>query len=387
MQAVILAAGKGTRMSPLGAKPLLKIAGKTILEHNLSALEGIEEVIIVVGHRGKEVMDFLEKIKKQFNFTISTVEQKDSLGTYHALLQARPLLKDTFLVMNGDDLYHRQDMVPCLKDDLSILAREVSDPSRFGILESEKGFLKKIVEKPASPESNLANTGLFVLDEEIFLLDVKKSPRGEWELTDAVNMLAQKRNVVIQKSSGWLPIGYPWDLLEANEAVLKNQKGGGGGEVEKNVVLKNSVFAGKNTLIRSGAYIEGPVFIGEDCVIGPNCYIRSFTSIGNDCKIGNGVEVKNCVIGDHVSIGHLSYFGDSILGNNINIGAGTIAANLRHDQQTIKVKVNGKLVDTRRRKFGCIIGDRVHTGIHTTLYPGRKLSFNTLPGEIVREDK
>jgi bifunctional UDP-N-acetylglucosamine pyrophosphorylase/glucosamine-1-phosphate N-acetyltransferase len=105
--------------------------------------------------------------------------------------------------------------------------------------------------------------------------------------------------------------------------------------------------------------------------------------------VGNAVEVKNCVIGDHVSIGHLSYFGDSVFGCGINIGAGTIAANLRHDNASVKSIVKGQVVDTGRRKMGAVIGDNVHTGIHTSIYPGRKIwpGKATLPGEIVSADK
>lgn len=124
--------------------------------------------------------------------------------------------------------------------------------------------------------------------------------------------------------------------------------------------------------------------IGSGCVIGPNCFIRPGTAIGDRCKVGNAVEIKNSIIGDRSSVGHLSYIGDSILGSEVNIGGGTITANLRHDQATVSVRVNGVLVDTSRRKFGAVIGDRVHTGIHTSIYPGRLLGNDTFPGEIVK---
>jgi len=383
LQAVVLAAGKGTRMHPLRQpKPLLKIAGKTVLEHTLSCLEGFEEVIIVVGHEGDKIKEFLEK--GNFKSRISTVEQKSQKGTFDALLQARPLLKGKFLVMNGDDIYSKEDISSSMSHELCILAREVEDFRRFGILETRNSFLSRIIEKPRDSNSRLANTGLFVLNKEIFDSVPEKSERGEFELTDAVNKLAEKRQIAVEKSSSWIPIGYPWSLLEANEILLKGLKGEINGKVEGSTTLKGNVSIGKGSLVKSGACIEGPVSIGENCIIGPNCFIRPFTSIGNSCKIGSAVELKNSILGDNVSIGHLSYFGDSILGSNINIGAGTIAANLRHDKETVKVQVNSSMVDTKRRKFGCIIGDSVHTGIHTSICPGRKLEKNTLPGEVVK---
>jgi bifunctional UDP-N-acetylglucosamine pyrophosphorylase/glucosamine-1-phosphate N-acetyltransferase len=128
--------------------------------------------------------------------------------------------------------------------------------------------------------------------------------------------------------------------------------------------------------------------IGENCTIGPNCFIRSCTTIGNDSKVGNAVEIKNSIIGDNTSIGHLSYVGDSVIGDYVNLGAGTITANLRHDDKNISSPVKGDMVDSGRRKLGAIIGDNVHTGINTSIYPGRKIwpEKTTLPGEIVSKD-
>ena len=128
--------------------------------------------------------------------------------------------------------------------------------------------------------------------------------------------------------------------------------------------------------------------IGTNCKIGPNCYIRGNTSIGDGCHIGQSVEIKNCVILSKTNVGHLSYVGDSVLGERVNFGAGTTTSNLRHDGKNHRSEVNGRVIDTGRRKFGTIVGDRVHTGINTSIYPGRKFwpDTTTLPGEIVRRD-
>jgi NDP-sugar pyrophosphorylase family protein len=152
---------------------------------------------------------------------------------------------------------------------------------------------------------------------------------------------------------------------------------------EKNVMISKEAVIKKGTIIKSGSCIEGKVYIGEDCVIGPNCYIRNGSVIENNCKIGASVEIKNSIIGSGTNINHLSYVGDSIIGENCNLGAGTITANLRHDNLTIKVKVKDKLIDTGKIKLGAIIADNVKTGIGTLIYPGRKVLENTLPGEKV----
>ena len=148
------------------------------------------------------------------------------------------------------------------------------------------------------------------------------------------------------------------------------------GEVEENVVMKGAVRIGKNTLVRSGAYIEGPVIIGQDCVIGPNCYIRPATAIGDGCHIGNAVEVKNCIIMRNSKLPHHNYFGDSVIGEDCNFGAGTKVANLRLDKAEIKVAN----INTGRRKLGAIIGDRVETGINASINVGSVIGNNTFIG-------
>jgi len=184
-------------------------------------------------------------------------------------------------------------------------------------------------------------------------------------------------------------VGYPWDLIEANSVLVSEIKNDIKGKVEKNVTVKGKLKTGKGTEILSGTYIKGNVIIGENCLIGPNCYLRGNTSIGNDCHIGQAVEIKNSVIMDNAKVPHLSYIGDSVIGENSNLGAGTITANLKHDNRNVRSVVKGKIVDTGRRKFGTIIANDVHTGINTTIYPGRKIwpGVGTLPGKIIDKDK
>jgi len=184
-------------------------------------------------------------------------------------------------------------------------------------------------------------------------------------------------------------IRYPWDLLRANElavAALAGQRLHG--DVHPLAVIEGVIHLGKGSRILPGVFIEGNVIIGENCKIGPNCYLRGNTSIGDSCHIGQSVEIKNCLILSHTNVGHLSYIGDSILGERVNLGAGTTVSNLRHDGRNHRSMVRGELIDTGRRKFGTIIGDKVHTGIQTSIYPGRKLwpETSTRPGEIVQHD-
>jgi len=189
---------------------------------------------------------------------------------------------------------------------------------------------------------------------------------------------------------------HEWDLLRANELYVASLPTDFDSLVKKHIegdihplaVIDGYVQIGKGTRILPGVYIEGNVIIGENCKIGPNCYLRGNTSIGDNCHIGQSVEIKNSIIRSNTNVGHLSYVGDSVLGTKVNLGAGTMTSNLRHDGKNHRSMVNGALIDTGRRKLGAIIGNGVHTGINTSIYPGRKLFPNTStrPGEIVQHD-
>jgi UDP-N-acetylglucosamine diphosphorylase / glucose-1-phosphate thymidylyltransferase / UDP-N-acetylgalactosamine diphosphorylase / glucosamine-1-phosphate N-acetyltransferase / galactosamine-1-phosphate N-acetyltransferase len=390
LKAVILVAGKSTRTHPLTLskpKPLLKIANTTLLEYNLNQLVGlVEEVILVVGYKKEMIKDmFGDSFKK---VKITYVEQIEQNGTGGALLSVKNHLKGKFLVMNGDDLFSKKDIKRCLKHNFCILGKEVADLYRFGEVVANDDVVQKIIEKP-NKDLGVANTGIYVFDERIFEHELKISVRGELEIIDYVNYLIENYKVNLETVEDyWLPITYLWNLLDANTFMLNKLKLNNEGIIEKGATLKGAISIGQGTLIKSGAYIEGPVLIGKNCIIGPNCYIRSGTTIGNNSKIGNAVEVKNCIIGDNTSIGHLSYAGDSVIGNNVNFGAGSIIANLRHDNTNVKSPVKDELIDSGRRKLGAIISDGVKLGIKTTIYPGRKIwpGITTLPSQIVEKD-
>ena len=181
-------------------------------------------------------------------------------------------------------------------------------------------------------------------------------------------------------------IRYPWDLLRFNEEVVGTLAADEIlGTVRDGVTIDGHIRLGRGSVLLPGVYIEGNAVFGENCKIGPNCYIRGNTSIGDNCHIGQAVEIKNSLLLNCVSIGHLSYVGDSVICDRVNFGAGTIVSNLRHDGASHHWRCRGELLDTGRRKFGAVIGENVHTGIHTAIYPGRMLPPGrcTQPGEIV----
>jgi len=202
-----------------------------------------------------------------------------------------------------------------------------------------------------------------------------------------INDLNGKIKGYVIKDLFWSDIGLPWHLLDANKFLLNNIKQDIKGKVEENVQIIGDVRIGKNTLIRSGSYIIGPCYIGENSLIGPNAFIRPFTSIGDDCHIGMS-EIKNSLIFSNTSIPHFNYIGDSIICENVNLGAGTKISNLRFDNNNIKMKINEKLIDSGRRKLGAIIGPNSQTGINSSIMCGKKIGEGSVIGAhtMVNED-
>jgi len=395
MQAVILVAGKSTRTYPLTLtrpKPLLPIAGKPVIEHLLEQLEGVvDEVILVVGYR-KEMIQ--QKLGNQWkNIKITYAEQKEQKGTGHAVLVAEPYIKDRFIAMNGDDIYDRIDIEQLVKYNYAALVRHEQDPSQFGVYQvDEHNRVLNLIEKPKEFVGNLTNIGCYMFDRAIFdiIRNTQLSIRGEIEITSAVLSLAKQADFYVHPIQGfWFANGFPWDLLKSQAYFMSQWKQGTiSGKIEDNVQLKGVVSIGENTIIKAGTYIEGPVSIGENCSIGPNSFIRGGTAIGDNCSIGHNVEIKNSIIMDRTNICHLSYVGDSVIGEGVNLGAGFISANLRHDEKNVLSLVKGKLYDTKLKKLGVVIADGVKTGVNTVTYPGRKIwpGKQTQIAQIVKYD-
>lgn len=395
MKAIILAAGKSTRTYPLTLtkpKPLLKVMNRPILQHHLDSLHGlVEGVILVVGYRAEMIREtFGDRYR---GLHIEYVEQIEQRGTGHAVLQCAPLLDEPFLAMNGDDLYDPDDLRRLAEADQAALAMTVPDPRLYGIYEvTGDNRVVRLVEKPKEVFSNLANIGAYKFTPRVFdvLEHTPPSERGEIEITSAIQTLAEQGVFRVTETHGyWIPIGYPWHLLNANAFLLDRfLTSDVQGTISPDAHLNGTVAIGKGTTVRSGVVIDGPVCIGQDCDIGPNCWIRPGTTIGNRCRVGHAVEIKGSIFLDDVNACHLTYIGDSVVGDRVNFGCGTVTANVRHDGGRHKSMVNGAWVDTGRTKFGAIVGDDVHTGIHTAIYPGRKLwpGTTTRPGAVVLKD-
>lgn len=362
MKCIILAAGEGKRMRPLTStrsKVMLPIANKPMLEHLVNAAKcaGLTEFIFVVGYGERSVREYFGT-GERFGIDIQYVVQRDQRGTASALGTARGLVDEPFILLNGDMIIESSDINILMAQQSPCMAVCKADhPEDYGTVILDSGKVVGLEEKSRTPKTNLINAGAYLLNVDVFAIinNIKPSIRGELELTDALSVYIKYSKLSIYRLSFWMDVRNPWDLLDANNVTIRT----------------NTV--GEGTIIKPGVVIEGKVVIGKNCVIGPNAYIRGATSIGDNCHIGHCTEIKNSIIMNGTKVPHFSYIGDSVVGSNCNFGAGTKIANLRHDHAN--VRVCGQ--DTRRVKFGAIIGDNVQFGINCSINAGTIVAHGT----------
>ena len=360
---IILAAGKGKRMNSLLPKPLHKVAGKTLLNWLEDTLKSasILKRIFVLGHQN----DLLKEHIKGSEYVI----QEPQLGTGHAVKLAKEKVKDLnsiIIVAYADTPFISsntiKNMVSQIKNGfkISILGFKTDEPSGYGrIITDSNNQVSKITEDNDADETvkkiTLCNSGVLAgkaSDIFKYLDQVKLSDNGEYYLTDIVSIcahLGSKVGYVQSLEEELIGINDRIDQSEAeniiqNKLIKKHLLNGvtllnpssvyfdATAEISKDVIIEPNVFIGSNvkiksqTVIKAFSYLEN-CSIGEECTIGPYARIRPETEIKNNVKIGNFVEVKKSTIEDRSKVNHLSYIGDTSIGFNSNIGAGTITCN------------------------------------------------------------
>ncbi|VVB57280.1 Bifunctional protein GlmU [uncultured archaeon] len=388
-QAVVLAAGEGKRLRPLTytrPKCMIQLAGRPILWHVLSNLRsvGVKKAVVVVKYMEETVRAYFAQNPLP-GLTLEFITQGSKYGTAAAFAESEGKINSTFYAVAGDVITTPaalRELGAGHEGKISALFTEVSEPGQYGIAKIEKGYLCGFEEKPKHPpKTALANCSLYVMEPEIFkaLAAVKKSPRGEYEMTD---VLKSEKVKAVLTSEYWLDMGLPWQLFDANKFLLEQM-----GEKKGIGQIENSTIKGK-VILEPGAkiidsYVEGPLYVGANSVIGPHAYVRGCSSIGADCSIGDSTTVKNSIIFDHVNAKHLSYIGDSIIGSGCNFGSATQIANFRFDAGHVKAKVEDVVIDTQRKKLGAILGDEVKMGVLSSVMPGKMIGDHSWIGANV----
>lgn len=211
MDAVLLAAGLGTRLRPhtlTTPKPLLPVQGRPILDWTFGALpKSVDRVVVVVHYLAEQVEAYLRKQTHFKDWAI--VPQGTPQGTGDAFRKCRPQIRsDKVMVLNGDDLFGADDLAKLADCPAGVIVQEVQEPKKFGIaFLKPDGTLEKLVEKPDLPPPQLANTGAYLFPREVFDIEIGLSKRGEYEITDYVSQLAVKQPYHVVRSTFWFPIG------------------------------------------------------------------------------------------------------------------------------------------------------------------------------------
>ncbi len=393
---VVLAAGRGERLRPLTdtrPKPLMPILGEPIVCRHLRLAGSFDKVLVVVSYMGDEVSRVLESCMRG----VAIVTQDGEKGTGDALRRAMEEGGPGLYTVIYGDVFMHPSYYKVLGDarDPVVLAAQVGNPWEYGVLKTRDGVLEGIVEKPRRGEEpgNLVFIGgLKARYEDLmpFLESLTLSPRGEYELTDAITRMASRMDVVVASGSGyWVDIGRPWDLLKANRLALEHELNEGvHGEVSSMSVVEGRVYVAPTARIDKFSLVEGPTYIGEDVHVGPNSHIRPYTVLLKGVHVGFSSQVKASIMMEESKAPHLNYVGDSIVGEHVNLGAGTVTANLRFDGATVKMRIKGRIMDTGMRKLGAVIGGYAKTGINVSILPGVKIGSHALiyPGCIVYRD-
>lgn len=381
--AVVLAAGKGTRMKSNKSKLVHKIYGKELVKRVVEAAKksDIEDVIAVVGYKKEQVQIVLGE-------SVEYAYQDEMLGTGHAVLQAEEYLKDKHgkvVVLNGDVPIIRPETIKRLvkksvknKEYATLLTAIYNNPSGYGrIIRDDGGNVKEIIEEKDATEEQKKiqeiNSGIYCFDIQELLKALKElkpdNSQGELYLTDVVRIMNEKGlktgAVIVKDNTEILGVNDRMQL-ELLTKVLRMRINGyhmqNGVTIEDmdNTYIYDDVEIGVDTVIHPNTTIKNDVVIGEDCEIGPNAYIREGCRLANKVKIGSFVEIKKAIIGEGAKVPHLSYMGDCEIGAKTNIGCGTITCNY-----------------DGFNKSKTIIGERSFIGSNTNLVAPVKLGKNS----------
>ncbi len=347
MQAVILAAGEGTRLRPLTRsrpKAMIPVANRPVIEYVIKALNsnGIRDIVVVAGYRKEHMLRYLNHLE----VPVTVVVQEKQLGTAHALKCAEPEIDGDFLLLPGDNYIDAASIARIKGECNAVLVKEHPNPSNFGVAVIQDGYLSSITEKPEDADVFTVSTGIYSFTKEIFgYID-------SCDLPDAVSaMIRDGGKIKAVDALDWQDAIYPWDLLKLNRRLLEQIPATRGGSISRSATVVGEVHIGSGTVIGPHTTIYGPVCIGDDCEIAPHSVIMPGTSIGSRVSIEPFTYVKNSIIMDDSGIGSHSRITDTVMAEGCVLGDHTTTA-VGEDL----FEIEGRVL---KAGFGAILGDRV----------------------------
>jgi glucose-1-phosphate thymidylyltransferase len=354
MQAVILAAGEGKRVRPLTRsrpKALIPVANRPIIEYVIEALlkNGIRDIIVVAGYRKEQVTRFLNQLDVSFDVVV----QPKQLGTGNALQCAEPRIKGDFLLLPGDNYIDPHSVARIIGKTNAMLVKDHPNPSNFGVVMMQDGYVKDIIEKPEHAQSLMVSTGIYALSRDVFSFI-----QGN-DLPEAITaMIRSGIRVEGVPADDWQDAIFAWDLLKMNRRLLHNLLPAREGVASRQTIIQGAVRIGKGTTIGPNTVISGPVVIGSDCTIGPNTCILPNTSIGARVAVEPFSVLGNALIMDDATIGSHSRIMDTVIGERCALSDHTSTCTTAG-----ALEIEGTLV---KSEFGAIFGDTVAGGPFST---------------------
>lgn len=360
IMAIVMAAGKGTRMKSKKSKLVQKIYGKEVVKRAVENAKkaGVNNIVAVVGYMKEEVMGVLGD-------DVKYAVQEEMLGTGHAVMQAAKYLegkKGKVLVLNGDVPILRPETLNRLlnksienKECATLLTAIYDNPKGYGrIVRDEGGNIEAIVEEKDTTDEQKKikeiNAGIYCFDIEALLSALKEikpnNAQGEYYITDVIEIMNARGlktgAVIVEDNTEILGVNDRIQLEMLTKVLqmrinTEHMRNGVTIEDINTTYIYDDVEIGMDTVIHPNTTIKSTVVIGEDCEIGPNAYIREGCKLANKVKIGSFVEIKKAIIGEGSKVPHLSYMGDCEIGEKCNIGCGTITCNYDglHKSKTI----------------------------------------------------
>ncbi len=397
MQVIVLLGGRSVRFWPLTEKALFPIAGKTILEHQVARLRaaGLNDITFVGGVHN------IDALRSVFPKAKAVVQRETDPGMHGALLAALPAMKDKpVLIVSSNDVVlpsAYKAVTSALKHGIDgvLLAKTVTRYFPGGYLTLSGKQIVGIAEKPGegNEPSNLVNLVVHAHRSASTLLKALEGTRSEKDdaYERALDGLFQAHHYVAAPYDGaWLPVKYPWQLLPLlahllDTTVTKRQIHRSA-KIHKTAVIEGPVIIEEGAEVLPNACIRGPAYIGKRTIVANNALVRG-SSVGNDSVVGFCTEIKASVCHSHLWT-HMTYVGDSVIGENVSFGAGAVTGNLRLDEEEIHSGHGEFKVATGLTKFGAVIGDDCRFGIHSALNPGIKVGRGSFvsSGTLVSKD-
>ncbi len=388
IKTLLLAAGSSRRFWPIADKFRLSIAGKTLLEHQISRLRrgGCGDIICVVGRNNQEWV-------RELYPTITTIVQGEDSGMRGALLAALPLCGNEPVLVVGNDIVVedaykelQEKFLQCHHLQGVLLARETEEYFPGGYLTIHNDRITAICEKPEKgmEPSNLVNLIAHIhRDASLLRRALAAMPMGGEDdgYERALHTLFQQYHFsALPYRGAWFPLKYPWHPLHVLPTILDELSA----QIHPTASIHASAVVEGNVTIEDGvrifphATVRGPCFIGKNTIIGNNTLLWG-SSVGRSCVIGFCTEVKASILGNNIWT-HSTYVGDSVVGDNVCFGAGSVTGNFRLDEQQITSMVGGEKLQTGRRKLGVMIGKDCRIGMHVSINPGIKIGEGCFVG-------